>query len=151
MSLDNWILFWQWLLWNSQRCSKQFIFRGLHNWIMQMLQWKEDVKIDISCCMPFYVPFCKFLKRALNVTYNAVDIYCIREEKQRRKRRKILIEGECLFSGGDEKQRRKGGKYLEKISLKIVKDIEKSRFRSLSRDFCQFLEDFGFGSGELVL
>ena len=83
MSLDNWIFFWQWLLWNSQRCSKQFIFRGLHNWIMQMLQWKEDVKIDISCCMPFYVPFCKLFERALNVTHNAVDIDYVREEKFR--------------------------------------------------------------------
>ena len=37
----------------------------------------------------------------------------------------------------------KGGKYLEMISPKIVKDIEMSRFRS--RYFCQFLEAFGIG------
>ena len=45
----------------------------------------------------------------------------------------------------EEKKNREGkeGKYLEKISPKIVKDIEKSRFRSQSRDFCQFLEGFG--------
>ena len=36
---------------------------------------------------------------------------------------------------------------MEKISLKIVKDIEKSR----SRDFCQFLEGFGISFGEFVL
>ena len=41
----------------------------------------------------------------------------------------------------------KGGKYLEKISPKIVKNIEKSR----SRDFCQSQEGFGFGFGEFCL
>ena len=51
----------------------------------------------------------------------------------------------------EEKKNRegKGIKYLEKISPKIVKDIEKSRFRS--RDFCQFLESFGISLGELGL
>ena len=38
---------------------------------------------------------------------------------------------------------------MEGISLKIVKDIEKSQFRS--RDFCQFLEGFGIGFGEFGL
>ena len=32
---------------------------------------------------------------------------------------------------------------MEKIFPKIVKDIEKSRFRSWSRDTCQFLDGFG--------
>ena len=47
---------------------------------------------------------------------------------------------------------------MEKISPKIVKDIEKSRFRPRSRDLCQFLEEnlvseksLGFGSENLVL
>ena len=40
---------------------------------------------------------------------------------------------------------------MEKISPKSVKDIEKSRFWSRSRDFCQFLEGFGFGFGEFGL
>ena len=35
--------------------------------------------------------------------------------------------------------------YLEKISPKIAKDIEKSWFRSRSRDLCKFLEGFAFG------
>ena len=43
----------------------------------------------------------------------------------------------------------KGGKYLEKISPKICKDIGKSLFRS--RDFGQFLEGFGIGFGEFGL
>ena len=38
---------------------------------------------------------------------------------------------------------------MEKISPKIVKDIEKSRF--WSRNFCQFLEGFGIGFGEFGL
>ena len=40
---------------------------------------------------------------------------------------------------------------MEKISPKIVKDIEKSWFRSRSRDFGQFLEGFGIGFGEFGL
>ena len=40
---------------------------------------------------------------------------------------------------------------MEKISPKSVKDIEKSRFWSRSRDFCQFLEGFGVGFGEFGL
>ena len=36
---------------------------------------------------------------------------------------------------------------MEKISPKIVKDIEKFR----SRDVCQFLEGFGIGFGEFGL
>ena len=40
---------------------------------------------------------------------------------------------------------------MEKISPKIVKDIEKSRFRSRSRDFYQFFEGFGIGFGEFGL
>ena len=40
---------------------------------------------------------------------------------------------------------------MEKISPKICNDIEKSRFRSRSRDFCQFLEGFGIGFGEFGL
>ena len=40
---------------------------------------------------------------------------------------------------------------MEKISPKICKDIEKSRFRSRSRDFCQFLEGFGNGLGKFGL
>ena len=53
----------------------------------------------------------------------------------------------------DEKKNRegKGGKYLEKISPKFVKDIEKFRFGSRSRDLCQFLEGFGIGFGEFGL
>ena len=48
------------------------------------------------------------------------------EEKQRRKRRKIFREGKYFSSGGEETQRRKRRKkYLEKISPKVVKDIEK--------------------------
>ena len=39
---------------------------------------------------------------------------------------------------------------MEKISPKSVKDIEKSRFWSRSRDFCQILYDFGFGFKKLV-
>ena len=56
-----------------------------------------------------------------------------------------------FFSRGDEKQRKKRRKYLEKISPKIVKDIEKSQFQSRSRDICQFLEGFNFGFGEFGL
>ena len=33
----------------------------------------------------------------------------------------------------------------------ISKDVEKSRFRSRSRDFCQIFEGFGFGSGQFGL
>ena len=40
---------------------------------------------------------------------------------------------------------------MEKISPKICNDIEKSRFRSRSQDFCQFLEGFGIGFGEFGL
>ena len=40
---------------------------------------------------------------------------------------------------------------MEKISPKIVKDIEKSQFQSRSRDNCQFLEGFNFGFGEFGL
>ena len=40
---------------------------------------------------------------------------------------------------------------MENISPKLVKDIENSRFRSRSRDFCQFLEGFGIGFGEFGL
>ena len=40
---------------------------------------------------------------------------------------------------------------MENITPKICKDIEKSRFRSRSRDFCQFLEGFGIGFGEFGL
>ena len=40
---------------------------------------------------------------------------------------------------------------MEKISPKIVKDIEKSWFWSRSQDFCQFLEGFGFGLEEYSL
>ena len=40
---------------------------------------------------------------------------------------------------------------MEKISPKIVKDIEKSQFQSRSRDICQFLEGFNFGFGEFGL
>ena len=50
-------------------------------------------------------------------------------------RRKIFGEGEYLFLEEKKNAEGKGGKYLEKISPKFVKDIEKSR----SRDFCQFL------------
>ena len=60
-------------------------------------------------------------------------------------------EGEYLFSGGGENREGKGGKYLEKISPKSVKDIEMSWFWSRSRDFCQFLEGFGIGFGEFGL
>ena len=53
------------------------------------------------------------------------------------------------FSLEEMKNRKgKGGTYLEKISPKIVKDIEKSRFWSRSRDFCQFLGGFGVGFRE---
>ena len=70
----------------------------------------------------------------------------------------IDVDIDVLFQGEEEWGRRisffleerknregKGGKYLEKISPKIVKDIEKSRFRFRSRSqyFCQFLEGFG--------
>ena len=37
---------------------------------------------------------------------------------------------------------------MEKISPKIVKDIEKYWFQSRSRDFCQFLEGFSIGFEE---
>ena len=47
----------------------------------------------------------------------------------------------------EEKKNREGGKYFSKN----VKDIEKSRFWSWSRDFCQFLEGFGIGFGEFGL
>ena len=40
---------------------------------------------------------------------------------------------------------------MEKITPKICKDIEKSWFRSRSRDFCQFLEGFGIGFGKFGL
>ena len=56
------------------------------------------------------------------------------------KKGKIIGEGKCLFSGVEGK----GVKYLEKISQKIAKDIEKSWFQSRSQDFCQSLEGFGF-------
>ena len=46
------------------------------------------------------------------------------------------------FLNRDELSEKGEGKYLEKISPKIVKDIEKSRFWYLSRDFCQFLQGF---------
>ena len=42
--------------------------------------------------------------------------------------RLLAIFWEYLFSGGGENREGKRGKYLEKISPKSVKDIEKSRF-----------------------
>ena len=41
--------------------------------------------------------------------------------------------------------------YLEKISPKIAKDIEKFWFRSRSRDLCKFLEGFAFAFGDFDL
>ena len=70
-----------------------------------------------------------------------------------------------FYSGGEEKE----GKYSEKENIffleekktekekeeniwrKSLKDTEKSRFRFLSRDFCQILEGFGIGFGEFGL
>ena len=37
---------------------------------------------------------------------------------------------------------------MEMICPKFVKSIEKSRFRSRSRDFCKFLKGLGIGFGE---
>ena len=75
--------------------------------------------------------------------------------QMRRKRRKIFGKGEYLFLEEKKNREGKGGKYLWKISPKIVKDIEKSWFRfrsrSRSRDFCQFLEGYGIGFGEFGL
>ena len=60
-------------------------------------------------------------------------------------RRRIFFLEEKKYREG------KGWKYLEKISPKIVKDVEKSQlFRSPSRDFCQFLERFDFHFGKFV-
>ena len=67
---------------------------------------------------------------------------------QRTKLREKFGEGEYLFSGGEENREGKGGKYLENIFSKIVKEIKKSRFRS--RDFCQVLEGFVSVSENLV-
>ena len=65
---------------------------------------------------------------------------------------KILRMGGRVFFGREENREEKGGKYLEKISPKIVNDIEKSRFRSRSPDFCRFnLEGFDIGFGEFGL
>ena len=61
-------------------------------------------------------------------------------------------EKENIFFLEEKKNREgKGEKYLEKISPKIVKDIEKSRFRSQTRDFCQFLEGFSISLGKFGL
>ena len=54
--------------------------------------------------------------------------------RRRRKRRKIFGEREYLFLKENKNREGKGGKYLEKIFPKIVKDIEKYRFWSLSRE-----------------
>ena len=64
-----------------------------------------------------------------------------REEKKKENIRKMRIS---FFLDEKKNREEKGGKYLEKISPKIVKDIEKSWIRSRSRDFCQFMEGFGF-------
>ena len=67
-------------------------------------------------------------------------------------RRRKYSEKENIFFLEEKKNRvGKGGKYLERISPKIVKDIVKSRFRSWPRDFCQFLEGFDIGLGRLGL
>ena len=49
--------------------------------------------------------------------------------RRRKKRRKIFGAGEYLFSGGGENTEGKGEKVLEKMSPKIVRDIEKSRLQ----------------------
>ena len=74
--------------------------------------------------------FCSYLlnegkQRTATLTLR-LTFYSGGEEKQRRKRRKIFREGKYFSSGGEETQRRKRRKkYLEKISPKVVKDIEK--------------------------
>ena len=68
--------------------------------------------------------------------------------RRRRKRRKICGEGEYLFFW----RKRKPEKEKEgNIWRRSLKDIEKSRFRFRSRNFCQFLEGFGIGFGEFGL
>ena len=59
--------------------------------------------------------------------------------------RKIFEEGKYFSVEEKEKE--------GNIWRRSLKDIEKSRFqsRSQSRDFCQFLEGFGFGFGEFGL
>ena len=59
---------------------------------------------------------------------------------------KIFGEGEYLFFW---RKRKPEKEKEENIWRRRPKDIEKSRFRS--RDFCQFLEGFGFGFGEFGL
>ena len=67
---------------------------------------------------------------------------------RRRKKGRKYSEKENIFFLEEEKNREgKGGKYLEKIFPKIVKDIEKSR----SPDSCQFLDGFGIGFGKFGL
>ena len=77
--------------------------------------------------------FRKFgLEKSLGFGFGKLDIG-IPEAKK--KEENILIRRISFF------WRRK---YLEKISSKIVKDIEKSRFRSLSRDFLTIFEGYWF-------
>ena len=104
-------------------------------------QCKSYLNSNLFCFVPIYK-----MEQSKDCYFN-IDILF----RRRKKRGKILGEGEYLFSGGGENREGKGGKYLEKISPKSVKDIEKSRFWSRSRDFCQFLQGFGIGFGEFGL
>ena len=81
-----------------------------------------------------------------------VDVLFRRRRKKEEKKGGNIWRGRISFFPEEKENREgKGGKYLEKISPKIVKDIEKSRFQSRSRDVCQFLEGFGIGYGEFGL
>ena len=82
-----------------------------------------------------------------------VDVYVLLQRRRKNGEEKggKYSEMENIFFLWDKKNREgKEGTYLEKISPQIVKDIKKSRFRSWSRDFCQFLEGFGIGLENLV-
>ena len=96
----------------------------------------------------FFVLVLSIRWRKVKTATLTLTFYSGGEKIQRRKLREKFGEGEYLFSGGEENREGKGGKYLENIFSKIVKEIKKSRFRS--RDFCQVLEDFVSVSENLV-
>ena len=96
----------------------------------------------------FFVLVLSIRWRKVKTATLTLTFYSGGEKIQRRKLREKFGEGEYLFSGGEENREGKGGKYLENIFSKIVKEIKKSRFRS--RDFCQVLEGFVSVSENLV-
>ena len=82
------------------------------------------------------------------------DLRCIKEEEEKNGEEKegnILRRRTPYFLEEKKNREGKGIEYLKKISPKIAKDIEKSWFRSRSRDLCKFLEGFAFAFGDFYL